>query len=99
MSKIIYMFVQTLFKVMQKESNKTTGKAKKYGEPYERRSFLRRGDIRLIQKTTGLAYISVIQQLDGTRKITPPVKAMADKLANNNQALIEAIDKININHE
>jgi len=40
----------------------------------------------------------VVQQLDGTRKITPAVKAMADKLANNNKALIDAIDKINIEH-
>jgi len=81
-SKFIYTFA--LFKVMQKEMNKSKNNVIKYGEPYERKHLLRRGDLRLIQKTTGLAYISVVQQLDGTRKITPAVKAMADKLANNN---------------
>lgn len=84
---------------MQKEANKTSSKVKKYGEPYARKHLLRRGDLRLIQKATGFAYISIIQQIDGTRKITSAVKAMADKLADNNQALIDAIDKININHD
>ena len=82
---------------MQKETTKTTAKVKKYGEPYENKDSLRRGDMRLIAKTTGFAYVSVVQQLDGTRAITPAVKAMADKLVNNNKALIEAIDKINVN--
>ena len=82
---------------MQKELIKTTGRVKKYGEPYSRRKELRRGDMRLIQKTTGLAYITIIQQLDGTRAINPAVKAMADKLADNNQALVDAINKLNIN--
>lgn len=88
---------------MQKETTKTNKKAKKvlskkYGVPYARKNELRRGDIKLIQKVTKYAYISIIHQLDGTRAITPEVQLMADKLADNNKARLEAIGNININN-
>ncbi len=80
---------------MQNKDKKPSSKVKKYGEPYERKHLLRRGDMRLIAKVTGFAYITVVQQLDGTRSISPQVKAMADKLADTNKKLIDAIDQIN----
>lgn len=82
---------------MQKERTKTKSKVKKYGKPYPRRKELRRGDLRLIQKVTGYAYITVCQQLDGTRAISPEVEAMANKLADNNKAMVDAIKNINLN--
>lgn len=95
LSEIIYIFVKT-FKVIHKNMKKTTGNFKKYGKPYERRQLLRRGDLKLIMRATGLAYVSVVQQIDGTRAITPAVKAMADKLADTNEGLINAINNINL---
>ena len=68
---------------------------KKYGEPYERKHLLRRGDIKLIAETTAYKYISVVQMLNGERSISEAVKAMADELADNHQALIASIEKIN----
>jgi hypothetical protein len=82
---------------MQNETTKTISQSKKYGEPYSDKDKLRRGDIKLIANATGFAYISVVQQLSGIRSIAAPVKAMADKLVENNQALIKAIEKINVN--
>ena len=70
---------------------------KKYGEPYQRKHLLRRGDIKLIAQATGYKYISVVQMLNGERSINSSVKAMADKLANNHKALISSIEKINLN--
>ena len=68
---------------------------KKYGEPYERKHLLRNGDIKLIAKTTGYKYITVVQMLNGDRSINSVVKAVADELVNNNTSLISTIRKIN----
>ena len=68
---------------------------KKYGEPYERKHLLRKGDIKLIAKTTGYKYITVVQMLNGERSINSVVKAVADELVDNNTLLISTIRKIN----
>lgn len=74
-----------------------TSKVKKYGKAYANKDKLRHGDIKLIQRATGRSYVNILQQLDGYRAIRPEVKAMADKLVERNQALIDAIDNINVN--
>ena len=68
---------------------------KKYGEPYERKHLLRKGDIKLIAKTTGYKYITVVQMLNGDRSINGVVKAVADELVKNNASLISTIKSIN----
>ncbi len=72
--------------------------SKKYGVPYARRNELRRGDLKLIQKGTGMAYMTIVHQLDGWRAILPEVQIMADKLADHNKAKLEAIGRIDINN-
>lgn len=69
--------------------NKTKNKAKKYGEPYARKHLLRRGDLKIIAKETGFCYGAINQQLSGARTMHPIVKAIADKLADESQAIID----------
>lgn len=83
-----------LFKCIHKKMTNPKNNEKFYGKPYPRLDQLRRGDRKLIQQATGLAYVSIMQQLEGRRRISPAVKAMADRLADNNQRLLEAIDEI-----
>ncbi len=73
---------------MTKANNKT----KKYGEPYSRKDLLKHGDVKKVSKETGFSYGSIQQQLAGYRKMRPVVKALLDKLANENQAIIDSIN-------
>lgn len=68
---------------------------KKYGKPYERKNLLHHGDIKKISVALGISYGNVNQQLGGYRKIHPVVMAMADKFANESQALIDSINNTN----
>lgn len=85
----MFVFVK-LFKVMQKDSGKSTGERKKYGSPYADKEYLRYGDIQLIAQASGFKYISVVQQLSGGRKLQPAVKAAADHLVAENKKLIQS---------
>lgn len=71
---------------------KTKTKAKKYGKPYDRKHLLRRGDLKTIAKETGFSYGNINHQLSGVRAMHPVVKAAADKLADESQALIDSIN-------
>ena len=68
---------------------------KKYGNPYPRKRLLRRGDIKKITEATGFSYINVCQQMAGDRTMHPTVRAMADKLADQSEALISSIKNNN----
>ena len=71
----------------------TRNTTKKYGEPYTRKDLLRHGDIKKVATVTGVSYGNIQQQLAGYRKIHPVVKAHFDKIANENQALIDSMIK------
>lgn len=71
------------------------GKSKIYGKPYERRELLKRGDIKKISEKTGLAYQTVVQQLNGQRALKPLVKEVADSLANATENQIKLINTKN----
>lgn len=66
-------------------------KAKKYGVRYEKKELLKNGDIKKIAEDTGYAYMTVVQQLGGARKMTPLIKAAADKYAAETQRSIEQL--------
>ena len=67
-------------------------KAKKYGKPYDRKQLLRRGDLKKIAKLSGFCYGTINNQLSGVRNIHPIVKSIADNLADESQALIDAMN-------
>lgn len=67
------------------------GKSKKYGDPYPRKDLLKHGSIKKIADTTNLSYHHVVNMLAGTRTITPLVKALADKYADETQNEIDSI--------
>jgi hypothetical protein len=71
---------------MQIKSTKTMAKSKKYGKRYSRRKLLQRGDIKEIARLTGLAPITITQQLRGDRKLQPLVKSLADQFADRTEA-------------
>lgn len=62
---------------------------KRYGRPYGRRHLLRRGDIKTIAREADYSSISVSQQMAGIRKMHPTVQAIADKIADKRQAIID----------
>ena len=64
---------------------------KKYGEPYGRKDLLRHGDIKKVAEDTGISYGNIQQQLAGYRKMHVVVKAHFDRIANENQALIDSM--------
>jgi hypothetical protein len=74
---------------MQKIETKAMTTKKNYGTPYERRVLLKRGDVKKIAENTGYAYMTIVQQLAGKRKLNPIVKTMADKLADETQAILD----------
>jgi len=63
---------------------------KKYGEPYKRKHFLRRGDMKLIAEKSGYSVESVRMQLSGYRTLHTIVKEIADAIANKNETFIKA---------
>lgn len=65
---------------------------KKYGEPYGRRSLLRRGDIKSVAEATGFAYNNIVQQMNGDRTMHITVRAMLDNLADKTESFISNIE-------
>jgi hypothetical protein len=76
---------------MQNKRNKT----KKYGQPYADKIYLKHGDIKKIASETGYAYISVVHQLNGERKISPIVAAASEKYVQVTKALMLEVSKNN----
>lgn len=67
--------------------------AKKYGQPYERKYLLKRGDLVEIEKLTPYTYSSVVAMLDGTRNMQPEVLAVAERLADEREQTILELSK------
>lgn len=63
----------------------------KYGKPYGRKHLLRHGAVKEISEKTGYHRVTITQQLNGDRTISPIVKALADKYADETQAVIDEI--------